>query len=107
MGPRRISYVFAGEEHGFSTPAVLGVSLVVGLVGGMYGIGGGAIIALLDRSAPIAPDSTLGLLFGLGGMVGMSLGACCQRRVPARLLEWMPGLILVSVAARYVVGFFV
>jgi uncharacterized membrane protein YfcA len=144
VGPRRICYVFAGEEHGFSTSAVLGLSLVVGLVGGMYGIGGGAIIApllvswfrlpihtvagaalaatgvtsliavaayhviaLLDRSMPIAPDWTLGILFGLGGMAGMYLGARCQRRVPARAIEWMLGLILVSVAVRYVVGFFV
>jgi uncharacterized membrane protein YfcA len=132
-----------GEDHGFSTAGVLGLSLVVGLVGGVYGIGGGAIIApllvswfrlpvhrvagaalaatgmtslvagaayqgmaLLDPTMPIAPDWTLGLLFGLGGMVGTSLGARCQKRVPARALEWMLGLILVSVALRYIVGFF-
>ena len=40
-------------------------------------------------------------------MAGMYLGARCQRRVPARAIEWMLGLILVSVAVRYVVGFFV
>jgi uncharacterized membrane protein YfcA len=132
-----------GEEHAFSTPGVLALSLVVGLVGGTYGIGGGAIIApllvswfgmpvfvvagaalaatgvtslvavaayqgmaFLDPTMPIAPDWTLGLLFGLGGMVGMSLGARCQKRVSGRVLEWMMGLILVSVALRYVVGFF-
>lgn len=132
-----------GGDHGFSTAGVLGLSLVVGVVGGMYGIGGGAIIApllvsgfrlpvhavagaalaatgmtslvavaayqgiaLFDRSAAIAPDWTLGLLFGFGGMVGMSLGARCQKRVSARALEWMMGLILVSVALRYIVGFF-
>ena len=63
-------------------------------------------IALFDRSAAIAPDWTLGLLFGFGGLVGMSLGARCQKRVSARALEWMMGLILVSVALRYIVGFF-
>ncbi len=63
-------------------------------------------IAFLDRSMAIAPDWTLGMLFGLGGMVGMSLGARCQRRVPDRALEWMMGLILGSVGLRYVVGFF-
>jgi uncharacterized membrane protein YfcA len=133
-----------GEDHGFSAAGVLGLSLVVGLVGGVYGIGGGAIIApllvswfrlpvhhvagaalaatgmtslvagaayqgmaFLDPTMPIAPDWTLGLLFGLGGMVGTSLGARCQKRVPARALEWMLGLILVWVALRYIVGFFV
>lgn len=131
-----------GEEHAFSTPGVLALSLVVGLVGGVYGIGGGAIIApllvsgfglpvhrvagaalaatgitslvavgayqgiaLVDRSAAIAPDWTLGLLFGLGGVIGMNLGARCQKRVPDRALEWMLGLVLVTVGIRYVVGF--
>ncbi len=132
-----------GEERGgFSRGGVLALSLVVGVVGGMYGIGGGAIIApllvsgfglpvhrvagaalaatgitslvavaayqgwaLVDRSVTVAPDWTLGLLFGLGGMIGMNLGARCQKRVPDRALEWMLGLILVTVGIRYVVGF--
>jgi uncharacterized membrane protein YfcA len=142
--PRRISYVFAGEEHAFSTPGVFGLSLAVGVLGGAYGIGGGAIVApllvswfrlpvhsvagaalgatgltsvaavgsyqalaLLDRGAEVAPDWTLGLLFGLGGMAGMCLGARWQRRVPARAIEWMLGLILISVAIRYVAGYLV
>jgi hypothetical protein len=113
-------------------------------VGGVYGIGGGAIIAPLlvsgfglsvqevagaalaatgftsavavaayhgmtfvDPGVATAPDWTLGLLFGLGGMVGTSLGARCQKRVPDGALEWMLGLILVVVALRYIAGFFV
>jgi uncharacterized membrane protein YfcA len=133
-----------GAVRGSSTTGILGLSLVVGLVGGVYGIGGGAIIApllvsgfglpvhrvagaalaatgttsavavvayqgmaQLDPRLVIAPDWTLGLLFGLGGMVGMNLGARCQRWVPDRVLEWMLGLILVVVALRYIVGFFV
>ena len=143
IGRRRICYVFAGQEYAFSTPGALGLSLVVGMVGGTYGIGGGAIIApllvtwfrlpvhsvagaalagtgvtsvaavisyqaiaLLDPTTSIAPNWTLGLLFGLGGMAGMYLGARCQRRVPARAIEWMLSLILVTVAVRYIFGFF-
>jgi uncharacterized membrane protein YfcA len=131
------------DDDRLPTAGVLALSLVVGLVGGIYGIGGGAIIApllvsrfhltvqrvagaalaatgvtslvavaayqgiaLVDRSLPIAPDWTLGVLFGLGGMVGMSLGARCQKRVPDRALEWMLGLILVVLALRYIAGFF-
>jgi uncharacterized membrane protein YfcA len=122
---------------------VLALSLVVGLVGGVYGIGGGALIAPLlvsgfhlpvqrvagaalaatgvtslvavaayqgiafvEHSLQVAPDWTLGVLFGLGGIVGMHLGARCQKHVPSRVLEWMMGLILVTVALRYIVGFF-
>jgi len=145
LGARRLRGApgTSGERGRFSRGRVLALSLVVGLVGGVYGIGGGAIIApllvsafglpvhriagaalaatgitslvavgayqaiaLVDRSVAIAPDWTLGLLFGLGGMIGMNLGARCQKRVPARALEWMLGLILVAVAIRYVAAFF-
>jgi uncharacterized membrane protein YfcA len=42
---RRIEYEFWGETFGFSPAVLFAISLVVGLVGGVYGIGGGAIIA--------------------------------------------------------------
>jgi len=41
----RIRFEFYGETFDFSTPGVFALSLVVGVVGGVYGIGGGAIIA--------------------------------------------------------------
>jgi uncharacterized membrane protein YfcA len=41
----RIEYEFHGSHFDVSTLGVLGLSLVVGVVGGVYGIGGGAIIA--------------------------------------------------------------
>ncbi len=40
-----LGYSFEGREYRVSTPAILILSLVVGLIGGVYGIGGGAIIA--------------------------------------------------------------
>ncbi|MGB9803870.1 sulfite exporter TauE/SafE family protein [Desulfofundulus sp.] len=42
---RKIEYDFWGETFSFSTPVVFALALVVGLIGGIYGIGGGAIIA--------------------------------------------------------------
>lgn len=42
---RRVAYTFLGETFSFATPAVFLLSLVVGIVGGVYGIGGGAIVA--------------------------------------------------------------
>jgi uncharacterized membrane protein YfcA len=42
---QRISYDFSGETYTCSTAAVFVMSLVVGVVGGVYGIGGGSIIA--------------------------------------------------------------
>jgi uncharacterized protein len=42
---RRLTFGFGGEEYSCSTLGVFGLSLVVGVVGGIYGIGGGAIVA--------------------------------------------------------------
>jgi len=41
----RISYEFYGEVFDFSTWGITALSFVVGIIGGVYGIGGGAIIA--------------------------------------------------------------
>ncbi len=42
---RKVEYDFWGETYSFGTLSILVLSLVVGLIGGIYGIGGGAIIA--------------------------------------------------------------
>ena len=42
---KQVSYEFLGETFSFSAPALFALALVVGLIGGTYGIGGGAIIA--------------------------------------------------------------
>jgi len=41
----RIAYEFYGEEFDVSAPGIMTLSFIVGIVGGVYGIGGGAIIA--------------------------------------------------------------
>jgi uncharacterized membrane protein YfcA len=139
----RIRYEFYGESYDFSTPAILALSFTVGIVGGVYGIGGGSImapffvtffglpvytvagaalmgtfvtsvagVAFYAAIAPlyphlsVAPDWGLGILFGLGGMCGMYLGARCQKLVPAKVIKWMLAAIITFTAAKYVVGFF-
>ena len=116
---------------------------MVGIVGGIYGIGGGASIApffvsffnlpiytvavaalmgifvtsvagvaFYQAIAPhfpnmsVAPDCLLGVLFGLGGMAGMYLGARCQKYVPANAIKWMLAGVIVFTAAKCVAGFF-
>lgn len=41
----RIEYSFDGETHGFAPLPLFGLALIVGIVGGAYGIGGGAVLA--------------------------------------------------------------
>jgi uncharacterized membrane protein YfcA len=54
----------------------------------------------------VAPDWLLGILFGVGGMGGMYLGARCQKFVPAKAIKWMLVCIMMSTAIKYVVDYF-
>jgi len=42
---KKIEYEFWGDTYSFSTMAIITLALAVGLIGGIYGIGGGAIIS--------------------------------------------------------------
>lgn len=128
---RRLRFKFQGCEFSAKPAGIFALSLVVGAVGGAYGIGGGAIIApilaaiyglplytiagatLMSTFATslvgvafysamsAAPDWKLGALFGLGGLAGMYLGARTQRHVPVFWLKLGLGLILLAVALGY------
>ncbi len=53
------------------------------------------------------PDWPLGILFGLGGLLGMYCGARLQKFVPQQLIKAMLGIMLVFLAASYVREFFI
>lgn len=140
---RRLGYTFYGESFDISFWGIFALSFIVGIVGGIYGIGGGAIIApffvtffglpvytiagaalmgtfitsvagvaFYMAIAPfypgmsVAPDWLLGIIFGLGGMVGMYLGARCQKFVPAKVIKWMLAVIITFTAIKYAAAFF-
>ncbi|MCA1784924.1 MAG: sulfite exporter TauE/SafE family protein [Desulfobacteraceae bacterium] len=140
---RRLGFTFYDESYDVSFPGIFFLSFIVGIIGGIYGIGGGAIIApffvtffrlpvyivsgaalmgtfvtsiagvaFYQAIAPfyphlsVAPDWLLGILFGIGGMAGMYLGARCQKFVPARAIKWMLAGIMVLTAGKYVLAFF-
>ncbi len=140
---KRLGYTFYDETFDVSVWGIFSLSAIVGIVGGIYGIGGGSIIApffvtffklpvytvagaalmgtfvtsvagvaFFHVIAPfypnvsVAPDWLLGILFGLGGMAGMYLGARCQKFIPARAIKWMLAGIIVFTALKYVVDFF-
>lgn len=140
---KRLGYTFYDEHFDVSFWGIVSLSFIVGIVGGIYGIGGGAIIApffvtffglpvytvagaalmgtfvtsvagvtFYQVIAPfypnvsVAPDWLLGVLFGVGGMAGMYLGARCQKFVPARAIKWMLAGIIFFTAIKYVAAFF-
>lgn len=138
---KSIGYEFQGENYSVSFWGIFLLSLIVGLVGGIYGIGGGAIIApfliaifglpvytvagaallgtfitsiagviIYTLLAPIyqhtgltiSPDWALGGLFGIGGALGVYVGARFQRRVPARLIKLILTGCILFVSLRYI-----
>jgi uncharacterized membrane protein YfcA len=120
------------------TPRVLvALSFVVGVIGGIYGIGGGSLLApvLVGRGLPVAevapaalgstfvtsvvgalsfcvlalevpgsvaPDWTLGIGAGLGGLAGGYLGARWSHLAPERVLRLLLGAVAILLAAAYV-----
>ena len=130
--------VNVGRRPGSASPnaAIFALGLAVGVVGGIYGIGGGSILSpillalgysvfdvagaalaatfltsvagiltyqllQLHQGGAIAPEWTLGLAMGAGGLVGGYLGARLQPRMPETLIRRSLGLIVLAVAARY------
>jgi uncharacterized membrane protein YfcA len=136
FGLGRIEYSFYGETYGFSTVGIFALAFAVGIVGGIYGIGGGAIMApffvsvfslpiytvagaalmgtlvtsvagvVIFSLMGIGPDWLLGMLFGLGGAAGMYCGARVQKFVPARAIKVMLCVVILVTAVRYVLEFF-
>jgi uncharacterized membrane protein YfcA len=143
---RRYTFEFQGNVYKCRTEVIFILSLIIGIVGGVYGIGGGAIVApffiaifglpvhavagatlmgtfissvvgvvFYELIAPlyetaemaVSPDWALGALFGVGGMIGMYFGARTQRFVPAKWLKLMLGILLLFVAIRYIIGYFI
>lgn len=52
------------------------------------------------------PDWPLGILFGLGGLLGMYCGARLQKFVPQRLIKTMLGLMMLFLAVSYMMEYF-
>ena len=140
---RKVEFDYDSEIFRFSTPTVYGICFLVGIAGGIYGIGGGSIVApffvaivglpvyavagaalmgtfvtsvagvffyqILAQFHPhmsVAPDWRLGAIFGIGGILGMYLGARTQKFVPARVIKGMLCACVLFVAGKYIFGFF-
>lgn len=137
-GSPRVRFRFQDKNYAYNPRSVFALSAVIGVVGGVYGIGGGSLLAPLLVSvyglpvhvtagptllctlvastggalayallAPFhpglgaAPDWTLGLLFGAGGLAGMYLGARLQKYLPARPIRILLALVVLGTAAAW------
>jgi len=85
---------------------VAGAALMGTFVTSVAGVAFYQAIAPFYPDMAVAPDWLLGVLFGIGGMAGMYLGARCQKFVPASLIKWMLAGITMFTALKYVIAFF-
>jgi uncharacterized membrane protein YfcA len=145
FSPTRYTFEFYGETFSFSPIILFALALTVGIVGGTYGIGGGAIIApfliaifrlpvytiagatllgtfltsifgvtfytiiaplYAHTGLAIAPDWKLGILFGIGGLLGIYSGARLQKYFPAKAIKLILGIIILFLSVRYIINIF-
>ncbi|MHB8846255.1 MAG: sulfite exporter TauE/SafE family protein [Nitrospirota bacterium] len=138
---KKVEYEFWGERFSFNTLGMFSLAFIVGIIGGAYGIGGGAIIApfcvaffqlpiytiagatlmgtfitsvagalffsILPATNGISPmpDWPLGILFGIGGFVGMYLGAKTQKYMPQKFIKAFVGAAIMFLALKYIIQF--
>jgi len=142
---KSIDYSFAGNSYHASTLWLFVLTLVVGIIGGAYGIGGGAIISpflvavfglpiytvagaalfatfftsvagvfvyavvipqLMPGTQAAGPDWLLGVSLGIGGFIGIYLGARLQRYVPSGVIKLILIISISIVVIKYVGGYF-
>ncbi len=139
---KKLEYEFVGEKFKVKTMPIFIISSIVGIVGGIYGIGGGAImapiyvtffnlpiytvagpalmgtfitsvfgviiyqiLALFYPTMAIAPDWKLGFLFGIGGLIGMYVGARLQKFLPAKIIKMILAVSILLLGIRYILNF--
>jgi len=85
---------------------VAGAALMGTFITSVFGVAVYYVLAPFYPGLGVAPDLTLGALFGLGGFCGMYVGARLQKFIPAPLIRIGLGLIISFLALRYVIGFF-
>jgi uncharacterized membrane protein YfcA len=117
-------------------PVLVALAVAVGCVGGIYGIGGGAILApvligsgqrasvvapaalastfvtsvagvttftllSLYHLGAVAPDWSIGLALGAGGLAGGYTGARLQSRMPDAFVRRLVGILVIAIGAGY------
>ncbi|MCK5125163.1 MAG: sulfite exporter TauE/SafE family protein [candidate division Zixibacteria bacterium] len=141
-----ISYAYNDIEYRIPTISLFIMSSIVGVIGGIYGIGGGAILAPIlvtmynlpihtisgatlcstfvssivgvlfyvfigpyfsEEASSVRPDWLLGFLLGVGGFFGIYLGARIQKYLPAKTIKILLGIIMLYIAGRYIIGYFI
>lgn len=64
------------------------------------------LLAQFYPGISISPDWQLGALFGIGGFIGMYLGARIQKFIPSKIIKGVLCACVVFTALKYIISFF-
>ena len=133
---KKVAFDFWNEEYSFQPIGVFLIAFVIGIIGGAYGVGGGALIAPIVMSLfklPIHaiaganllgtytssvmgivsyaslgyfPKLDVGLALGFGGVTGMYCGARIQKYMPERLIRSILTILIFLLAFKYLYSYF-
>ena len=136
MSFKKVIFSFAHKEFSFSPVIIFLLVLFTGTVSGAYGIGGGALLSPILISVFFLPphaiaSSTLtgtfttsimgvcfyymlgyspnwrvAILFGIGGMLGMYVGARTQKYIPERAIKFILAILIFIPALKYIFSYF-
>ncbi|PMP67652.1 MAG: hypothetical protein C0190_02925 [Thermodesulfobacterium geofontis] len=133
---KTLKFIYSEETFILNSSFITFLAFIIGIIGGIYGIGGGALMApillaffkipaYIFAGATLAgtcitsvfgviiftlggnpPDWLLGLLFGIGGALGLSLGARIQKYMPQKLIRIIIMVAIFFISFRYIISFF-
>ncbi len=98
MSLKRVEYEFWGERFSFNTIGMFILALVVGIIGGAYGIGGGSIIAPFCMAVFHLPVYTIAGAALMGTFITSVAGALFFSFIPATggvsaMPDWPLGIL--------------
>ena len=133
---KTLKFIYSKQTFELNSFFITLLAFFIGVIGGIYGIGGGALISpillaffrippYVFAGATLAgtcitsavgviiftlgghqPDWLLGLFFGIGGALGLSLGARIQKYMPQRLIRIIITSATLFIGYKYVISFF-
>lgn len=131
-----LEFVYSEQHFKVNSFLISLIAFIIGIIGGIYGIGGGALMApillaffhlppyvfagatlfgtcltsvlgvLIFTLGGNGPDWLLGFLFGIGGAVGLYLGAKVQKHMPQTLIKIILAVLILFISIRYIYSYF-